>query len=55
MITKMTRSEKIVAGIAVAVLVAGFASSVFARPMLGRPKAAASPVHVMAVVAPNDK
>jgi hypothetical protein len=31
--TKMTRSEKIVTGIAVAVLVAGFATGVFARPV----------------------
>ncbi len=31
--TKMTRSEKIVTGLAVAVLVAGFATGVFARPI----------------------
>jgi hypothetical protein len=31
--TKMSRSEKIVAGLAVAVLVAGFATGVFAKPL----------------------
>ncbi|SEE52763.1 hypothetical protein SAMN05519104_6399 [Rhizobiales bacterium GAS188] len=31
--TRMSRSEKIVAGLAVAVLVAGFATGVFAKPV----------------------
>jgi len=53
--TKMTRSEKIVTGLAVAVLVAGFATGVFARPLLLSPKASASFAHVVAVVIHRDK
>ncbi|SDR53080.1 hypothetical protein SAMN05444161_5410 [Rhizobiales bacterium GAS191] len=44
---KMSRSEKIVAGLAVAVLVAGFASGVLAKPT-GMSRHGSSPVtHVM--------
>ncbi|MBV9568109.1 MAG: hypothetical protein JO172_08235 [Hyphomicrobiales bacterium] len=48
--TKMTRSEKIVTGLAVAVLVAGFATGVFARPLLVSPNVSASLAHVVAAV-----
>jgi hypothetical protein len=37
MTTKMSRSELIVAGLAVAVLVAGFATGVFAKPVQASP------------------
>ncbi|MBV9751025.1 MAG: hypothetical protein JO188_00750 [Hyphomicrobiales bacterium] len=53
--TKMTRSEKIVTGLAVAVLVAGFATSVFAKPLLAISQVSASRGHVMAVVIHRDK
>jgi hypothetical protein len=43
--TKMTRSEKIVTGLAVAVLVAGFATGVFARPINVTPHALGPAAH----------
>ena len=47
--TKMTRSEKIVTGIAVAVLVAGFATGVFAKSINLSPRGLASAAHVIAI------
>ncbi|SDR55793.1 hypothetical protein SAMN05519103_05198 [Rhizobiales bacterium GAS113] len=49
---KMSHSEKIVAGLAVAVLVAGFASGVFAKP-IGMSLHGSSPVtHMPAPLIP---
>ena len=53
--TKMTRSEKIVTGLAVAVLVAGFATGVFARPINVTPHAPGSAAHVISAEAHRDK
>ncbi len=53
--TKMTRSEKIVTGIAVAVLVAGFATGVFARPLNLSRHAPASPTPVNSVESHRDR
>ncbi|HEV3247631.1 MAG TPA: hypothetical protein VG124_10555 [Beijerinckiaceae bacterium] len=53
--TKMTRSEKIVTGLAVAVLVAGFATGVFARPINVTPHAPGSAAHLISAEAHRDK
>ncbi|MGC1579825.1 MAG: hypothetical protein WA813_27515 [Beijerinckiaceae bacterium] len=53
--TKMTRSEKIVTGLAVAVLVAGFATGVFARPINVTPHALGSAAHVISAEAHRDR
>ena len=45
--TKMTRSEKIVTGLAVAVLVAGFATGVFASPLNVSAHAPGTAAHVI--------
>ncbi|MFI5015543.1 MAG: hypothetical protein ACHQAY_24670 [Hyphomicrobiales bacterium] len=45
--TKMTRSEKIVAGLAVAVLVAGFATGVFAKTINAGPHRSALAAHAV--------
>jgi hypothetical protein len=52
---KMTRSEKIVTGIAVAVLVAGFATGVFARPINHSPHVPGSAAHVISAEAHRDR
>jgi hypothetical protein len=43
--TKMSRSEKIVTGLAVALLVAGFATGVFAKPIHGSAHSSAVVTH----------
>jgi hypothetical protein len=53
--TKMTRSEKIVTGLAVALLVAGFATGVFARSMNASPHAPGSSAHVISVESHRDR
>jgi hypothetical protein len=53
--TKMTRSEKIVTGLAVAVLVAGFATGVFARPINVSPHAPGSAAHVISIETHRDR
>ena len=53
--TKMTRSEKIVTGLAVAVLVAGFATGVFARPINVTAHAPGSAAHVILAEAHRDR
>ena len=53
--TKMTRSEKIVTGLAVAVLVAGFATGVFAKPINASPHAPGSAAHVISGEAHRDR
>jgi hypothetical protein len=49
--TKMSRAEKIVAGLAAAVLVAGFATAVFAKPASMSPHGSLSTTHAVAVQA----
>ncbi|SEE11525.1 hypothetical protein SAMN05444161_4889 [Rhizobiales bacterium GAS191] len=51
---KMPRSEKIVAGLAVSVLVAGFASGVFARPTDMSPHGSSPVTHVSASQAQHE-
>jgi hypothetical protein len=46
MTTKMSKSELIVAGLAVALLVAGFATGVFAKPVQTSPHGAWFAAHV---------
>jgi hypothetical protein len=53
--TKMTRSEKIVTGIAVAVLVAGFATGVFARPINPSPQGPGWAAHVISIELHRDR
>jgi Mg2+ and Co2+ transporter CorA len=53
--TKMTRSEKIVTGLAVAVLVAGFATGVFAKPINASPHAPGSAAHMVSGEAHRDR
>ena len=53
--TKMTRSEKIVTGIAVAVLVAGFATGVFAGPLKLSRHGLGSAAAVISIGLPQDK
>jgi len=48
--TKMSRSEKIVAGLAVAVLVAGFATGVFAKPAALSGHGASGTTHATSLV-----
>ena len=49
--TKMTRSEKFVTGLAVAVLVAGFATGVFAKPVNPSPHVSARNAHMTVIQA----
>jgi hypothetical protein len=52
--TKMSKSELVVAGLAVAVLVAGFATGVFAKPTQTSPHGAAwLGAHVASIEAPQ--
>lgn len=53
--TKMTRSEKIVTGLAVAVLVAGFATGVFARPINMSAHSQGSSAHTASIETHRDK
>ncbi|MBV8766579.1 MAG: hypothetical protein JO137_09605 [Hyphomicrobiales bacterium] len=53
--TKMTRSEKIVTGLAVAVLVAGFATGVFAKPVNSNAHSPGSLVHMVSIDTHRDK
>jgi hypothetical protein len=46
--TKMSSSEKVVAGLAIAVLVAGFATGVFAKPSQSTPHGQWIGSHVVA-------
>jgi hypothetical protein len=49
MATQMSRSEKIVTGLAVALLVAGFATGVFAKPAISSLSADGRAAHVVVV------
>jgi len=52
--TRMSSSEMIVAGLAVALLVAGFATGVFAKPIHMSPHGAFIGAHVASFQAQND-
>ena len=53
--TTMSRSEMIVTGLAVALLVAGFATGVFAKPTQTSPHGAWLGAHVVASLEAQDK
>ena len=53
--TKMSKSEMVVAGLAVAVLVAGFATGVFAKPAQPSPHGAWIGAHVVSSEAAQAK
>jgi hypothetical protein len=52
--TRMSSSEMIVAGLAVALLVAGFATGVFAKPIHMSPHGTFIGAHVASIQAQND-
>jgi len=51
MSTKMSRSEIVVAGLALALIVAGFATAVLAKPIRTSPHSAFASAHVISVQA----